>query len=247
MPTLLNREDFKEYCLRKLGKGVITINVSTDQIEDRVDDAFEYYRDYHYDAVEKVFMKHILVEDDFTNRYIPINDTIIGVKRVIPLTQLHSNNMFSIEYQMRLNDVYHLNQLDLISYKMAHSYMSLINDLLHTTNNIAIRYNRHLNKLSLDMDWNKLSVGDIIIIEVMKILDPDTYTDVWNDRWLKEYATALIKHQWGENISKYEGVEMVGGVMLSGARLIAESTEMINKLQEEMSLKYELPCDFMVG
>jgi len=192
-------------------------------------------------------MKHILVEDDFTNRYIPINDTIIGVKRVIPLTQLHSNNMFSIEYQMRLNDVYHLNQLDLITYKMAHSHMAMINDLLHTTNNIAIRYNRHLNKLSLDMDWNKLSVGDVIIIEVLKILDPDTYTDVWNDRWLKEYASALIKRQWGENISKYEGVEMVGGVMLSGARLIAESTEMINKLQEEMSLKYELPCDFMVG
>jgi hypothetical protein len=81
----------------------------------------------------------------------------------------------------------------------------------------------------------------------MKILNPDTYTDVWNDRWLKEYATALIKRQWGENVSKYEGVEMVGGVMLSGARLISESTEMINKLQEEMSLKYELPCDFMVG
>ena len=110
--------------------------------------------------------EHILVEDDFTNRYIPINDTIIGVKRVIPLTQLHSNNMFSIEYQMRLNDVYHLNQLDLVSYHMAQSHISMINDLLHTTNNIAIRYNRHLNKLSLDMDWNKLGVGDIIIIEV---------------------------------------------------------------------------------
>ena len=122
----------------------------------------------------------------------------------------------------------------------------MVNDMLD--GRPQIRYNRHLNKLNIDIDWSDaITEGEYIIVEATKVIDPDTYPDVWNDRWLKRYATALIKKQWGENLSKYEGVTMPGGVTFNGQRIIDEASEEITKLEEEMSLSYELPVDIMIG
>lgn len=249
MSAITSREEFKEYCLRKLGKPVIQINIADEQIEDRVDDAFEYYRDYHYDAVEKVYLKHKVTQEDIDNGYIPISHLVTGVKRVLPLfdkTDGYSKSFFDVRYQMHLNEIYDLKNIELLTYELTQSHLQLVNDMI--TGRVPIRFNRHQNKLFLDIDWEEsLNVDEYLIVEVYRILDPDTYTDVWNDRWLKRYATALIKKQWGENLSKYEGIQMPGGVTFNGTRIMDEATQEIEKLEEEMSLNYELPVDFMVG
>ena len=248
MAVVTSRAEFKEYCLRKLGSPVIQINVADEQVEDRVDDALEFYRDYHFDAVEDVFLKHQITEDDITNRYIPINDLVIGIKRVIPLYEKfsHSTNMFDVRYQMFLNDVYNLRSTEMLSYELTQSHIQLVNDMI--TGQVPIRFNRHQNQIHLDIDWDEaLVVGEFIIVEAMRVLEPNVYTDVWNDRWLKRYATALIKKQWGENLSKYEGIAMPGGVTFNGSRILDEANQEIEQLEQEMSLSYELPVDIMVG
>ena len=116
------------------------------------------------------------------------------------------------------------------------------------TGQVPIRFNRHQNQIHLDIDWDEaLVVGEFIIVEAMRVLDPNVYTDVCNDRWLKRYATALIKKQWGENLSKYEGIAMPGGVTFNGSRILDEANQEIEQLEQEMSLSYELPVDIMVG
>lgn len=249
MATVSSRTQFKDYCLRRLGSPVIQVNVADEQVDDRIDDALEYYRDYHYDAVEDIYLKHQITSTDITNGWIPITDSIIGVKRVLPLylgDDANSINMFDIRYQMFLNDVYNLSSTEMLTYELTQSHIQLINEMLE--GHVPIRYNRHQDKLHLDIDWtNGVKEGEYIIVEVKRILDPDVYTDVWNDRWLKRYATALIKKQWGENVSKYEGITMPGGVSFNGQRLIDEANEEIRQLEEEMSLSYELPVDIMIG
>ena len=154
MAVVTSRAEFKEYCLRKLGSPVIQINVADEQVEDRVDDALEFYRDYHFDAVEDVFLKHQITEDDITNRYIPINDLVIGIKRVIPLYEKfsHSTNMFDVRYQMFLNDVYNLRSTEMLSYELTQSHIQLVNDMI--TGQVPIRFNRHQNQIHLDIDWD---------------------------------------------------------------------------------------------
>jgi len=248
MAIVTTRTEFKNYCLRKLGSPVIQVNVADEQVEDRIDDAFEYYRDYHYDAVEDVFLKHQITADDITNKWIPIPNTIIGVKQVLPLYESGKTamNMFDVRYQMFLNDIYNLSSTEMLTYELTQSHIQMVNDMLD--GRPQIRYNRHLNKLNIDIDWSDaITEGEYIIVEATKVIDPDTYPDVWNDRWLKRYATALIKKQWGENLSKYEGVTMPGGVTFNGQRIIDEASEEITKLEEEMSLSYELPVDIMIG
>lgn len=248
MAVVTSRTEFKNYCLRKLGSPVLQINVADTQVDDRIDDALEYYRDYHYDAVEETYLAHQITETDMTNRYITINDNIIGIKRVIPLYNKDSasTNMFDIRYQLFLNDVYDLQSAEMLTYEVTQSHMQLVNDMI--TGRVPIRFNRHQNQLHLDINWaEELNIGEYLIIECYRYLDPTVYQDVWNDRWLKRYATALIKRQWGENLSKYSGIQMPGGVEFNGQRLIDEANEEITRLEEEMSSSYELPVDFMVG
>ena len=249
MAIASSRTSFKDYCLRRLGSPVIQVNVADEQVDDRIDDALEYYRDYHYDAVEKVFLKHQITQQDINNGYIPINDSIIGIKRVLPLylgDQANSINMFDIRYQMFLNDVYNLSSTEMLTYELTQSHIQMINDMLQ--GQVPMRFSRHQDRLYLDIDWTTgIKVDEYIIVEVLKVLDPNVYTQVWNDRWLKRYATALIKKQWGENVSKYDGITMPGGVTFNGQRIIDEASEEIQRLEEEMSLSYELPVDIMIG
>ncbi len=248
MAVVTSRTEFKSYCLRKLGSPVIQINVADEQVEDRIDDALEYYQDYHYDAVEDTYLAHQITQTDMDNKYIPINNNIIGIKQVIPLFQSEnsSTNMFDIRYQLFLNDVYDLQSAEMLTYQLTQDHLQMVNEII--TGRVPIRYNRHVNKLYLDIDWTAaVSVGENIIIEATRVIDPDTYTDVWNDRWLKRYATALIKKQWGENLTKYEGVQLPGGITFNGSRILDEANQEIEKLEQEMSLSYELPVDIMVG
>lgn len=243
-----SRATLIEYCLRKLGAPVLEINVDDDQIEDRIDDALQYYQEYHSDAVQRVYLKHQITSQDIANQYIPITDATLNVTRVLPISStLSSSNMFSAKYQMFLNDLYNLNYMgSMINYAQTMQYMSMI-DLVISGGEEITSYNRHLNQLRLRMDWSDIKEGQYIVIEAYQIVDPDLYTDVYNDGFVKLYATALIKQQWGANLIKFEGMQLPGGVTINARQIYDDATQEIAAIKEQMQLTYEMPPMFFVG
>jgi len=242
-----SRNDFKEYCLRKLGKPVIEINVDDDQIEDRIDESLKYYYDYHFDGSEKIYYKHQVTDQNKADKYITLPENIIGVTKVFPFTNRTTGmNIFDIRYQILINDLYSLMSTDLIYYSQVRQHLELINQLL--VGQKPIRFNKHMNRLFIDMSWETdVEVNDFIIIESYRILDPDTYTDVYNDRILKKYATSLLKKQWGTNLKKFSGVQLPGGVLLNGQVIYDEAIEELKEIEEMVRSTYELPIDMFVG
>ncbi|MGA1047355.1 MAG: hypothetical protein ACO3UU_05055 [Minisyncoccia bacterium] len=247
MSNPTSRQGLIDYCLRKLGHPVIEINVDDDQLEDRIDEALGFYREFHYDAVELVYLKHQITQADIDNQYLTINDAITGVTKIFPFSNRTTGiNIFDIRYQILINDLYSLMSTDLIYYSQVRQHLELINMML--IGQKPIRFNRHMNRLFIDMDWEEdVDVGDYIVIECYRILDPDTYTDVYNDRILKKYAAALIKRQWGANLKKFSGVQLPGGVQLNGQVIFDEAMQEIKEIEEETRNTYELPVDMFVG
>ena len=317
MSSPSSRQNLIDHCLRKLGHPVIEINVDDDQLEDRIDEAFQFYRDFHYDASEKSY-KSVLIEPsliqitgmnaasfsvgeiitgvtssatgvvyagvsanrfklykiqgtfadgetisggssgtsatiqtitlgNYDKKYITLEDSFFGVERVLQLSNKTSGmGMFDVRYQLLLNNIQSLTNTDIIYYSQLKTHLNLINDLM--TGQKPIRFNRHMNRMFIDMDWSyDINVGDYIIIEGWTFLDPDTYTDVYNDGFLKRYATALIKQQWGNNLKKFEGVRLPGGVTLNGQKIYEEAVEEIDILKAEAKDTYQLPVDFFTG
>ena len=319
MASPSSRQNLIDYCLRALGHPVIEINVDEDQIEDRIDEAFQYYRDYHYDAVESVYLKEQITASliqitginaasfsigekitgsssgattfvhanvsanrfnvkntagtftagetlvgassgttatltsitlgNYDNKYITLNDSVLSVVRTLPLSsRSNSISFFDAKYQLMLNNIQSLTNTDIQYYTMLKMHINMINDLM--TGQKPVRFNRHMNRLYIDLTWGDggdLAIGDYVIIEAFRTLDPDSYTDVYNDGYLKRYATALIKRQWGVNLKKFEGVQLPGGVTLNGQKIFDEATEEIKELREEVKSTYELPVDFFTG
>tara|TARA_A100001015_G_scaffold194625_1_gene216995 strand:- start:392 stop:1207 length:816 start_codon:yes stop_codon:yes gene_type:complete len=271
MATPNTKASLKEHCLRSLGKPVIEINVDDDQIDDRIDDALQYFAQYHYDGIERVYLKHKITQAEIdrakTNasatatdtadnsitatwlegkNFIPVPDTVLSVVKVFDFTDKHSLNMFDVRYQLRLNDLYDFSSESIIHYEMTMRHIDFLDHIL--VGEKPIRFNQHQNRLYIDMDWtHDVNVDDFIIIECYRKLDPSTFTDVFNDIYLKRYTTALIKRQWGANLSKFEGVQMLGGVTLNGAKLFEEAQQDIEKLEEQIQLAYELPPNYMIG
>jgi hypothetical protein len=247
MAIVTSREGLKDYCLRNLGAPVIEINVDDAQVEDRIDDAFQFYREYHYDAVEMVYLKHQMTAQDLTNQYIEVPDTVVGVQRILPFSnKSDGTNIFSIRYQILINDLYSLMSTNLIYYYQVKQELELINQVLVGVK--PVRFNRHMNRLYIDMDWGAdANVGDYIIVECYRILDPETYRDVYNDMFLKRYCTALIKRQWGLNLKKFVGVQLPGGVTLNADQIYQDAIDEILKIETEMQLRFELPVDMFTG
>jgi len=314
MANPTSRATLKEYCLRRLGKGVIDINVSDDQVEDRVDEALQFYQEYHYDGVERVLLKHKItattitfsaahsftagnivykttaqkdvygvvydvpsattirivrdfgtfaVNDivsngavtstisaitlgDISNKYIPVNDSIIGIIKIFNFSETTENDIFSFQYQFRMNSVFDMTNSNILYYDMVQKQLALIDFQL--TSDMLFRYNRNTDKLYLDIDWNDIARPDeYIMVEAYKILNPADAPQLYNDMFLKRYLTALIKRQWGANLSKFVGITMPGGVTLNGSDIYQQADEECKKIEEEMQNRYELPVDFMVG
>jgi hypothetical protein len=247
MASITSREQLKDYCLRQLGAPVIEINVDDDQVEDRIDDAFQFYREYHFDAVEKLYLKHEITANNISSQYIEISDAIVGVERVFPfMNKSTGTNIFDIKYQILINDLYTLMSTDLVYYTAVRQELELINQLL--VGQKPIRFNRHMNRLMIDMDWvADVTPGTFIIVECWRILNPDEFTNVYNDMFLKRYATALIKKQWGNNMKKFAGVQLPGGVTLNGEIVYQEAVEEIRQIETEIQSRFELPVDMFVG
>ena len=244
------RQQLKDYALRRLGDPVIEINVDDSQVEDRLDDALQFFAEYHFDGVQKQFYKHQLTADDITNEYIDMNQVDSSVITVTRIFEQGNNsvNMFDVRYQMALNDFYGVRtgMGNMAQYDITKRHLALIQQMLDPEK--AVRFSRVTNKLLIDTDWSEqFTVGDFVVIEAYSILDPDTYTEIYNDRLLKEYVTSLIKRQWGMNLSKFQNITLPGGLSYNGAELYSQGQEEITKIEEEVQLKYELPPDFMVG
>jgi hypothetical protein len=246
MAVPVSRNEFKEYCLRALGKPVIEINVDDDQVEDRIDQALSYYWDYHFDGSEKVYYKKAINATDVANKYITLPENIIGAVNIFPIGQaLNTNNLFNVRYQIALNDLYTLTSVSMVPYYMSIQGIQFLEQLL--VGQQPLRYNRHTNKLYIDMDWNIMNIDDFIIVEAYQVLDPVVYTNAWSDRWLAQYTQTLIKQQWGNNLKKFDGMKMPGGLTFNGQRIYEEATTDRAMLEKEMITSYSLPVTDMIG
>jgi len=246
MSVPASREQFKQYCLRRLGRPVIEINVDDDQVEDRIDEALKYYWDYHFDGTEKTYFKHLVTTNDITNKYITLPANILGAVSIYPIGEsLSTNNLFNIRYQISLNDLYDLTATTMVPYYLAMQHIQLLEQLL--VGQVPIRFNRWTNKLYIDMDWAKCPAGSYIVVEAYQVIDPDTYTQAWGDRWLSRYATSLIKFQWGSNLIKYQDVNLPGGMKFNADKIYNEAKSEIDLLEHEMIHSYSLPISDMIG
>src|SRR5210317_2088802 len=247
MAKPITREELKQWCLRNLGAPVVDINVDDEQLEDRIDEAIAYYRDYHFDGTERVFYKHICTSEDQDNGYITIPENIIGVSGCFTLGGTYSvNNLFNVRYQIHLNDLYYLLQSSVVPYTMAMTHVNMLEEIF--VGKQPIRYNRHTDKVYIDTSWkDKIPVGDYIILDAYQVIDPDVNTDMYHDRWLLRYTTQLFKRQWGENLKKFEGLQMPGGLTFNGQKIWEEAMEAQMKLEDEMISSYSLPVHDMIG
>lgn len=243
-----DRESFKQKCLRKLGAPVLDINVDDEQLEDLIDDALDWFYDYHFDGSHRVLYKHEITQTDKDNGYLELPQSFIGVVRVLPVNSSQSTaNLFNLEYQFHLNnfDIFNAPHVSVIPYAQAKQTISLLQELF--VGEQPIRYNRHRNLLHIDMDWTEIEVGLFMIVDGYQKTDPNDYPDVWADRWLNRYVTALFKRMWGSNMKKFGGVQLPGGVELNGKEIYDEASDEIQALEEEMIQNYSMPDTHIIG
>ena len=317
MSTPTTRQEFKDYCLRQLGFPVIDINVDDDQVDDRIDEALQYFRDYHFDGVEKIYMRYKLTQADIDRHWIYVPSAVIGITSVWPFDDSNSTvNMFDLRYQLRLHDLYDFTSVSYVPYEITMQHIRTIQLLF--TGTPQFRYNRHLGKLYIDLDWLRFVKEDSwIVVECYRQLEPDLITldgtanvssssnnvvgtgtyfykdfvvgdelvinnearrivnidsdvsinvsnaysmtsnnntivktglsSVWNDRFLKRYGTALIKRQWGNNLKKFAGIQMPGGVSLNGQQIYDEADAEIKMIEEDMQVLNVLPPEILIG
>lgn len=244
------RQGLIDWCKRKLGDPVVEVNVDDDQVEDRVDEALQYYQEFHSDSMYRAYLKHQITSDDVANEYVTVSTDVLFVSRVFNLVDNSSSrNFFDIKYQMHLSDIADLHSYigDLAYYEQMQQYLSLLDQRLNGS--VQASFSRRQNRLYLYGDWGDgdLKAGDYIIAETYQVVDPATHTSVYNDMWLKEYTTALIKQQWGANLIKFEGMQLPGGVMLNGRQLFDDATADVDRLREKIRMDHELPPDFFLG
>ena len=241
-----SRIELKEYCLRALGKPVIQINVEDDQLEDRLEEGLQMYQEFHGDATIKTYLKHEIAQDDIDNEYVTLTEETIGVIAVFPLDSGSTKNMFDVRYQLYLNDIYDLTKTSIVSYYQVQQHLGVLQEVF--SGKPGMRFSRHQDRLYVDVDWSKeFNVGDYLVAECVQIVDPTTYTDVFNDMWLKQYTTELFRKQWGNNLIKYQGTQLPGGTTLDGGRILDEAKSNIEILLQDLEGKYQFPVDFAVG
>jgi len=191
----------------------------------------------------------VAVDFDWTenSNYLQVPSSVVGVFKVMHFDGANSitNNMFSVKYQMFLNDIYYWGSTEILSYAMVKTFLEDIEFALTTQK--QIRFNKRMDRLYLDIDWGSVTVGDFLVMECFRVLDPNDYGRVWNDSFLKPYVTALMKRQWGQNLLKFQGVKLPGGIELNGRQIYDDGEKDLDRIREQMSSTYELPPLDMIG
>ena len=217
-----------EYCLRALGEPVVEINIDEQQVEDRVDEAIEYFRQYHFDGIEKVYLKHNITQQNIDDKFILVPDLIYGITKVYPVASgtSTSKSIFDLQYQLRLNDLYDLTSTSVMYYTQVMSHLALLD--LTLNGHPLYRFNRLNNKLYIDTVWSeKMQVGNYLLVECYRAMDPADAPRMYGESWIKHYTTALIKKQWAVNLKKFTGMQLPGGVSIDGPALYAEAVSVI--------------------
>jgi hypothetical protein len=258
MSTITSRADFTDYCLRRLGAPVIEINVDPDQVSDRIDDAIQYWQDYHFDGNQKFYWIHTITQQDISNMYLDAsqakdpqgnNVQILGITRIFPLTDSQATvNMFDLRYQLRLNELFDFTSASMINYTMTQQHLRSLE--LQFTGEVPIRWNRTMQRLNIDWAWGsgfEVAPSQVVISECYGAIDPNLYPNMWDDRFLKMYATALIKRQWGEHMKKFGGIQLPGGITLNGKEVFDEAVTEINDLHHEMETNFGGPLEFLMN
>lgn len=259
MAQITNRDEFATYCLRRLGAPVIEINVDDDQVEDRIDDAIQYWQDYHYDGTQKIYYIRRITQNDINNKYISLDpaDTpdagnnrmeIIGVSRIFPVSDSQATvNMFDLRYQLRLNELYDFTSASYINYTLTMQHLRSLEIMF--SGEVPITYNRHMKRLYIQWGWgaSEAPVGTVVVAECYAVINPDVYPHIWNDRWLKEYATALIKRAWANNLKKFGNIQLLGGVTLNGDKIYDEAVSEIEKLETQMQTDFGAPLEWFLN
>ena len=267
-----SREALKQYCLRKLGKPVLEVNVDDDQIEDLIDDALQLYHERHGEGIDRVFLKHKLTEAertamvgiaqtttvtdtfggissaDYTEQanYLPLPDTIIGVNKIFKMdSSTLSAGMFNIKYQLFLNDLYYYGAIDLLNYSQTKSYLETIDFLLNPE--VQIRFNKKNSRLYMDINLKELTEDHFLILDCYRVVDPESETAVYNDLWIKRYTTSLIKRQWGQNLIKFQGVKLPGGLEMNGRQLLDDAQRELEDHEQKLITEYAMPPLDMIG
>ena len=265
------RQGLIDYCLRKLGYPVLEINVDDDQIDDLIDDAIQYFQERHFDGVERMLLKHEITKENketlktgittttanstvgittttFTEsqNFIQLPDHVLGVERVLKMdASTISSGLFNIKYQIFLNDLYYYGALDLMNYAMTKTYLEDLSRII--TPDTQLRFNKKNHRLYLDIDFGQLSDDTFIIIDGYRLLDPSDAPAIYNDFWLKRYATAIIKKQWGMNLIKFNGVLLPGGVQLNGRQIYEDALKEIEEIEYSLNTEYEIPPLDLIG
>jgi len=272
------KAEFKDYCLRQLGAPVLEINLDDDQIDDRIDDALQYFHERHYDGSERMYLKHQFTEDDVTrfttenevqsttapdaaaweNRknFLEIPEHIFGISKVYGISSnFVRNSLFGLNNQYYLMDLFSYTSgtglafggVDMVNYYMVKQHFETIDMIINTGSLVTYRFNTRADRLYIDIDVNRVTKDQFLIIDCERALDPATYTQVWDDFFLKKYATALLKKQWGQNLIKFNGVQLPGGVSINGMQIYKEACEEIDELMEKSISTFELPPLDMIG
>jgi hypothetical protein len=271
-----SRKELVDYCLRKLGAPVLEINVAEEQLDDLVDDALQYFNERHFDGVEKMFMKYKLTKEDIergrskggnydrdieittassnigtaeweeNSNYIPVPDSVIGIERIFKLdNRTISGNLFNVNYQLFLNDIYWFSSTEMLNYYVTKRYLEDIDWIVNPQR--QIRFNKRQGRLYIDTSWDTFNPDDYILIECYRILDPNDFTKVYNDSFLKMYLTSLIKKQWGQNLIKFQGVKLPGGIELNGRQIYDDSLKELEQIRERMLSEYETAPFDLIG
>ena len=264
IPT--TKAELKEYALRRLGKPVLEINVSDDQVDDAIDYTLQKFQQYHYDGAERCYLKHKITQDVLdradtststtsdagndiwleSNKYIEVPEHILAIEGIFSFTDKGTSNIFDIRYQMRLNDLYDFTSTQFYHYYMIKQHLETIDFLLEGQK--PVRYSQVQDRLYLDFDWSTDALLDtFIVIKAWRALDPTTWTEIYNQMWVKDYATAKIKKQWGQNLTKFTGVQMPGGVTLNGEMIYNDAVDELKRLDEELRMVWETPPLDMIG
>lgn len=240
-----DRDSFIQYCKGKLGYPIIRVEITDPQADSCVDDALTKFREYHYDATHRTYYQHQVTQDDINNGWIPCPDRITSVVRVISCTA-DNLSIFDVRYQLRLQDFYNFSNVSMQHYVITMEKLALIDWLLNPEPTLA--FERLSNRIYLNADWShRVNIGDFLVIEVYEYLEEDDYPRIFQDKWLKDYATSLMRRQWGSNIKKFTGVQTTGGVVLNGQQIYDEATGEIEQLEEKLYRDYQAPCRIFIG
>jgi hypothetical protein len=266
--SITTKTDLIEYCLRQLGKPVVDINVDIDQVNDRIDEALQYFGQFHYDGIERVYLSHEITQADLDRvettatlattqdsvsanwtekkNWIPIPDSVISIVNTYHPSTAFGSNWYN-QAAMIGTGLISLNSSEsLVSLEMFKNKLDMLDSMFNAKT--SLRFNHLSSKLYFDVDWSEVfNVGDSLVIECYRKTDPSISIKLYNDIFLKKYAASLIKRQWGQNLQKFKGIAMIGGVEIDADTIYTQAQEEIEKLEEKIISTYQAPLDFMIG